>query len=235
MSQNKKQNALDVNDKIAQSEAFISKYKKQLIIGIVAVVVIVGGTFAYIYGYAKPREEKAQELLGNVMQKYVMKQDFENALKGDAQTPGLTKIAETYGSTDAGNVANYEAGICYFQMGKIKEAITSLEKFSTKGDNTISAQAVAALANCYAADKQLDKAVDTFKKAAKKTDVPALCAEYTFQAAQILESQKKNEDALALYQQIKADYPESPLCVNEEYNGQVLGAVIDKYIERLTK
>ena len=198
MSQNKKQNALDVNDKIAQSEAFISKYKKQLIIGIVAVVVIVGGTFAYIYGYAKPREEKAQELLGNVMQKYVMKQDFENALKGDAQTPGLTKIAETYGSTDAGNVANYEAGICYFQMGKIKEAIASLEKFSTKGDNTISAQ-------------------------------------YTFQAAQILESQKKNEEALALYQQIKADYPESPLCANEEYNGQVLGAVIDKYIERLTK
>ena len=50
MSQNKKQNALDVNDKIAQSEAFISKYKKQLIIGIVAVVVIVGCTFAYIYG-----------------------------------------------------------------------------------------------------------------------------------------------------------------------------------------
>ena len=147
MSQNKKQNALDVNDKIAQSEAFISKYKKQLIIGIVAVVVIVGGTFAYIYGYAKPREEKAQELLGNVMQKYVMKQDFENALKGDAQTPGLTKIAETYGSTDAGNVANYEAGICYFQMGKIKEAIASLEEFSTKGDNTISAQAVAALTN----------------------------------------------------------------------------------------
>ena len=235
MSQNKKQNALDVNDKIAQSEAFISKYKKQLIIGIVAVVVIVGGTFAYIYGYAKPREEKAQELLGNVMQKYVMKQDFENALKGDAQTPGLTKIAETYGSTDAGNVANSEAGICYFQMGKIKEAIASLEKFSTKGDNTISAQAVAALANCYAADKQLDKAVDTFKKAAKATDVPALCAEYLFQAGVLLESQKKNNEALEIYQQIKADYPTAPLCSRQQQGNVVMDAMIDKYIDKLSK
>ena len=235
MSQNKKQNALDVNDKIAQSEAFISKYKKQLIIGIVAVVVIVGGTFAYIYGYAKPREEKAQELLGNVMQKFVMKQDFENALKGDAQTPGLTKIAETYGSTDAGNVANYEAGICYFQMGKIKEAIASLEKFSTKGDNTISAQAVAALANCYAADKQLDKAVETFKKAAKATDVPALCAEYLFQAGVLLESQKKNNEALEIYQQIKADYPTAPLCSRQQQGNVVMDAMIDKYIDKLSK
>ena len=234
MSQNKKQNALDVNDKIAQSEAFISKYKKQLIIGIVAVVVIVGGTFAYIYGYAKPREEKAQELLGNVMQKYVMKQDFENALKGDAQTPGLTKIAETYGSTDAGNVANYEAGICYFQMGKIKEAIASLEKFSTKGDNTISAQAVAALANCYAADGQIDKAIETFKEAAKEADNDATSPDYLMEAALLLENQNKKEEALKIYEQIKAEYPRSQIVQPQSVGGAYVSQ-IDKYIERVSK
>ena len=91
------------------------------------------------------------------------------------------------------------------------------------------------MANCYAANKQLDKAVDTFKKAAKATDVPALCAEYLFQAGIILENQKKNEEALAIYQQIKKDYPSAPLCTQQQQNGVLLSALIDKYIEKLSK
>lgn len=235
MSNKKKNQSLDVNDSLAKSEAFVIKYKKQIITALVAIVVVVGGAFAYIYGYSKPREDKAQELLGIVMQKYIMTQDFEHALAGEGKTPGLEKIANKYGSTDAGNLAKYEAGICNYQLGKTKQAIKYLEDFSTKGDATVSPQALFALANCYAADKQPDKAVETFKKAAKATDVPALCSEYLFQAGIILESQKKNDDALKIYQQIKEDYPTAPLCARQQQNGVVLDAMIDKYIERLSK
>lgn len=235
MSNPKKQQSLDVSDTLAKSEAFVIEYKKQIIAALVAIVVVIGGIFAYIYGYAKPREEKAQELLGVVMQKYIMSQDFEHALKGEGKTLGLEKIADKYSSTDAGNIAKYQAGICYYQLGKTKEAIKMLEAFDTKGDNTVSAQALFALANCYATNKQLDKAVETFKKAAKATDVPALCSEYLFQAGIILESQKKNDEALKIYNDIKANYPTSALCAQQEQNGVVLDAVIDKYIERLSK
>ena len=148
---------------------------------------------------------------------------------------GLTKIAETYSSTDAGNLAAYEAGLCYYQLGKNADAIKYLEKFSPKGDNTISAQALYALANCYANAKQLDKSVDTFKKAAKATNVPALAAEYLFQAATILQSQNKNDEALKIYQDIKASYPSAPICSRQQQNGVVMDAIIDKYIERLSK
>lgn len=234
MTQQKNQ-TLDVNDAIAQSEAFVVKYKQQLIMGLVALVVVVGGTIAYIFGYSKPREEKAQELLGVVMQKYVMAQDYEKALKGEGSTIGLVKIANDYSSTDAGNLAAYQAGLCYYETGKTEEAIKFLEKFDTKSDNTISAQALYALANCYANAGKPDQAVETFKKAAKATEIPALCAEYLFEAGQILESQKKNDEALALYQQIKKDYPTSPLSTRNPQGGQVLDAVIDKYIERLSK
>ncbi len=235
MSNQKTNQTLDVNDALAQSEAFVIKYKKQIIAAAVAVVVVVGGFIAYIYGYSKPREDKAQELLGVVMQKYVMQQDFEKALKGEGKTMGLTKIAETYSSTDAGNLAAYEAGLCYYQLGKNSDAIKYLEKFSPKGDNTISAQALYALANCYANAKQLDKSVDTFKKAAKATNVPALAAEYLFQAATILQSQNKNDEALKIYQDIKASYPCAPICSRQQQNGVVMDAIIDKYIERLSK
>ena len=235
MSTQKKEQSLDVNETLAKSEAFVIKYKKQIITALVAAVIGVGGTLAYIYGYAKPREEKAQELLGVVMQKYVMTQDFEHALKGEGKTLGLIAIADKYSSTDAGNIAKYEAGICNFNLGKTKEAIKYLEDFSAQDDATVSAQALYALGNCYATDKQFDKAVSTFKKAAEATSVPALCAEYLFQAGLILENQKKNNEALEVYQNIKKQYPTAPMCAQQERNGVLLDAVIDKYIERLSK
>lgn len=235
MSKQKKDQALDVNETLVKSEAFVIKYKKQLITAIVAIVVVVGGVFAYIYGYSKPREDKAQELLGIVMQKYIMKQDFEHALKGEGKTVGLVSIADKYGSTDAGNIAKYQAGLCNYNLGKTKEAIKYLEDFDTKGDNTISAQALYTLANCYANNKQLDKAVSTFKDAAKATEIPALCAEYLLQAGLILENQKKNDEALQIYKDIKEKYPTAPICAQQEQNGTVLDAVIEKYIERISK
>ena len=235
MSNQNNNPTLDVNESLIKSEAFVIKYKKQIIAALVAVIVVVGGTFAYIYGYAKPREDKAQELLGIVMQKYVMAQDYEKALKGEGKTLGLEAIASKYSSTDAGNIAKYEAGIMKMQLGKTKEAIKYLEDFDAQNDETITPQALVTLANCYATDKQLDKAVDTFKKAAAATDVPALCAEYLLQAGIVLESQKKNDEALQIYQDIKKNYPTAPICAQQQQNGAVLDAIIDKYIERLSK
>lgn len=235
MSNQKQHQSLDVSEKLVNSEAFIIKHSKQLIALLVVLVLVIGGTFAYIYGYAKPREDKAQELLGVVMQRYVMAQDFEHALKGEGKVLGLEKIADKYSATDAGNLAKYEAGICNYQLGNIKEAIKYLEQFDTKDDATVSAQALFALANCYASNQQPDKAVETFKKAAGATDVPALCAEYLFQAGLILESQKKNDEALQLYKDIKEKYPSAPICSQQQQNDVVLDAMIDKYIEKLSK
>lgn len=235
MSNQKNNQTLDVNESLAKTEAFFIKYKKQVITAVVVVLVIAGGIPAYIFGYSKPREEKAQECLGIVMQKYLMSQDYEHALKGEGKTLGLTKIADKYSSTNAGNIAKYEAGVCNLQLGKTKEAIKYLEAFDVKGDKTVSAQALYALANAYATDKQLDKAVETFKKAADATDVPALSSQALFDAALVLESQNKKDDALKLYQDIKSKYPSAPICSRQQQNGVVLDAVIDKYIERLSK
>lgn len=234
MNIQKKNQSLDVNDTLAKSEAYFIKYKKQIITAIVAIVVIVGGSFAYVYGIAKPNEEKAQESLGIVMQKYVMAQDFEHALKGEGKTLGLVKIADKYSSTDAGNVAKGLAGICSYQLGKTDDAIKYLESFSPKGDETVSAQMLSALANAYASKNRLDDAVKTFKKAAEATDIPALCSEALFQSGLILEKQNKKDEALKTYQDIKKNYPSAPLCSRQQQNGVVLDAVIDKYIARLS-
>lgn len=158
---------------------------------------------------------------------------YNKALKGDGKTPGLLKIAGM-GMTSAANIAKAQAGICYYKLGNYKEAIKMLEDFTPQGDKGVSPQYIAALANCYAADGQLDKAVDTFKKAASEADNAATSPQYLIEAGLLLESQKKNDEALKIYEQIKKDYPQSALVAPQQMQGGYVSA-IDKYIERVSK
>lgn len=222
---------LDVNEAIVRSEAFIVKYKKVIISSIVAIaVLIVGGVLAF--RYVKSENEKAQTQI-SLGQRYFMTGEWDTALKGDNTTfKGYEKLAKGSSFIDATNIAQLYAGICYFNKGDYKKAIAYLEDFSPKGDATISANALAALGNAYAADKQLDKAVSNLEKAADKADNPTLSPLYLLQAGQILESQNKKTEANKLYLRIKNDYPTSQLASPNYQNGVLIGAEIDKYIER---
>lgn len=222
---------LDVNETIAKSEAFVLKYKKLLIIALCVVAVVAA---AWIGGaqYFKAQNEKGQAELA-LGQQYFATADWDKALKGDgAQFKGYEKIASTYSMTDAANLAHMYAGLAHFNKGDYKKAIEQLEDFSPKGDVSISANAIAALGNAYAAEKKLDKAVSLLKEAADHADNPALSPIYLLQAGQILESQNKKEEANKLYTRIKSDYPTAQISAVNYQNGQVMGAEIDKYIER---
>lgn len=206
--------AVETEQQLNKTEAFFDKYKKAIIIGVVAVVVlIVGGILINNY-YLAPREDaastelaKSQELFNN--------EQFEQALTG------FKKVANDYSSTKAGNLAQLYIGLCQANLGKWQEAADALENFSTKGDQIISPAAEGALGNAYANLKQYDKAVDHLKKAAKMADNNSLSPTFLIQAGEILESQGKKDEALKLYQEIKKKYFQSMQYQN-----------IDAYIER---
>ncbi len=205
------------------TEAFFQKYKKALLYGVIAVVVIIAGYIVYDNYVAAPREEKASTILAKGQEYFGMEQ-FDKALQGDgAGYPGFVAIASDYSSTDAGNLANLYAGLCYANLGKWNDAAASLEKFDTKGDKMISPAAEGALGNAYAHLNQLDKAVEHLKKAAEKADNNSLSPTFLIQAGEILESQGKKDDALKLYQEIK-----------QKYFNSMQYQTIDKYIERAT-
>ena len=154
-------------------EAFFLKYKKAIIIAVVAVIVIIAGVFGYVSQISGPREDKASTMLAKG-QTYFANQMYDQALKGDgAGYVGFEQIASDYSSTDAGNLANLYAGLCYANLGKWAEAQKSLDAFSSKGDQMISPAAESALGDAYAHLNQLDKAVEAFKKAASMADSKA--------------------------------------------------------------
>lgn len=150
---------------------------------------------------------------------------YNKALKGDGKFPGFIKLAN--GSGDAANMATYLAGVAYYHLGQYKEAIKFLEDYSPKGDEGVSPMALSALANCYACDKQIDKAIDTFKKAADEADNESLTPLFLLEAGKLLESQGKKADAHAIYEQIKSDYPKFGMTQQG-----MLSSEMDKYIER---
>ena len=211
-------------------EAFFLKNKKIILGAVAAIIVVIAGFFVYNTQISGPREDKASTMLGKG-QTYFNNEMFDQALNGDgAGYIGFAKIASEYGSTDARNLANLYAGLCYANLGKWAEAEKSLDAFSSKGDQMISPAAEAALGDAYAHLNKLDDAVSAFKKAASMADSKAdddtnnsLSPVFLIKAGEILESQNKKADALSIYQDVKKKYVNSMLVQSGE---------IDKYIER---
>lgn len=214
-------------------EAFVDKNKKAILVAVAAIIVIIAGIFVYRSQVAAPREEKASTALGKG-QEYFNEQNYDKALNGDgAGYAGFVKIASDYGSTDAGNLANLYAGLCYAKLNKWNEAVKYLDEYSPASDQMVGPAAVGALGDAYAHVNQLDKAVESFKKAASMADDKAaddtnnsLSPTFLVKAGILLESQGKKADALEIYQEVKSKYVNS---------GMVQSGEIDKYIERASR
>lgn len=218
---NEQQGALNVEETLNKSEAFFLKYKKAIIYGVLAVIVVIAGVIVYKQYVSAPREDKASTALAKG-QEYFQQDLYEKALNGDgAGYAGFVKVAADYSSTEAGNLANLYAGLCYAGLGKWNEAAKYLEEFDTQDDQMISPAAEGALGNAYAHLNQLDKAVTHLKNAAKNADNNSLSPTFLIQAGEILESQGKAAEALELYKQVK-----------EKYVYSMQSQTIDKYIER---
>lgn len=214
-----------------KSEAFLTKYKKQIYAALVALIVIIGALIGW-HSYSKSRNEKASTAMAH-SQELFMGQDFEKALNGDSLgAPGFKKIANDYSGTKAGNLANLYAGLCLAHLDKWEEAVKYLESFDTKDDMVASPLAIMALGDAYANLKQYDKAVDNFKKAAKMADdatkggINNSVAPMALKKAAIILSEqlKKKDEALELYQTIKDKYVNSPTQQD-----------VEKYIEYLSE
>ena len=211
---------------VTKIEAFVDKYKKHIVYGICAIVVLAAAIIAYVQYVRNPRIEKANDALAKC-QTYFDVDNYDKALNGDGQgCIGLLKVADEFGSTKAGNLAKLYAGLAYAQDGKWEDAKKYLEAFSGKGDAIITPAALGALGNVYANLGDNDKAISTLIKAAKAADNGSLSPTYLIQAGELYEAQGKADKALELYQQVKRDYVNSMAVQQQE---------IDKYIERVQK
>ena len=216
------QDPLDLDEAMSASEAFIIKYKNKFLVGIAAIVIIVGGILGYKHFISEPNEKKASEALFKAEQ-YFGASNYEAALNGDSLgAVGFLTVADKFSGTDAGELANAYAGICYAQLGQYENAVKYLDKFNAD-DQLITPAVLGTKGNCYAQLGELDKAAATLIKAADKANSHALSPIYLIQAGQIYEKLGKNSEAVGAYKTVK-----------EKYFNSYQSMDIDKYIERAT-
>ncbi len=207
-----------VQETFSKTERILEENKKIIIAVVAAIAIIVGGYIVYSRFYQKPREEKALKQMF-VAERYFEQDSFKLALNGDANYPGFLRIIDEYGSTKAGNLAYYYAGISYLHIGEFDNAIKHLKDFSSK-DKMIAPLAKGALGDAYLEKGQIDEAIAQYKKAGE-SDNSFLAPMFLLKAALALEEKNDFQSALSIYETIKQKFPRS-----------AEGRLIDKYIAR---
>lgn len=82
---------------------------------------------------------------------------------------GFNEIADNFGATKTGNLANYYAGICLLRTGKFAEAIEALETFNGK-DEMVAPVATGAIGDANMELNNIDEAIKFYLKAAEQSN-----------------------------------------------------------------
>jgi TolA-binding protein len=208
-------------DPLSQAKNFWNKFQKPITIAVAAVVVVVGGWYAYQNWFVQPKEEQAEDTIFKA-QKYFAMDSLNLALNGDGASKGFLYVIKNYDGTKTGNLAKYYAGVCYLRTGDYNKAIDNLKDFSTSAKQ-VQMMAYGCLGDAYSELKKNDDAIDNYKKAASAFESDeANSSEYLFRAALLEETSGKTQDAIDLYKELKDKFPKS----------QRAGEA-DKYIYRL--
>ena len=157
--------------------------------------------------YVDPiNEEAQQELFKSVS--YFEADSFNLALNGVNGEYGLLDIIDDYGSTEAGNLANYYAGVCFLKTGDNESAIDYLSDFSSD-DEVVSSVAYGSMGDAYMNTGEFDNAINYWTKAAFNSKNDFTTPIYLKRAAMALEEDGNLDRALEYYTIIQKEYSNS--------------------------
>ena len=213
-------NLQELESALTKTERFIEENQKIISIVVGAIVIVVAGYLAFNKFYIQPKEEEALSQMF-MAENYFEKDSFNLAINGDGNYLGFLDIIEDYGITKSANRAKYYAGISYLHLGQYNEAIDFLKKFKTD-DLLLGPVKEGAIGDAMLELGNKEDALSQYEKAYNLTDNELTTPVYKMKAGNLLETLNKPEEALALYEEIKKDYPTTSEGTN-----------IDKYIARV--
>jgi tetratricopeptide (TPR) repeat protein len=205
-----------LDETASRTEDWVARNQK-IIIGLVAgVAIFTVGYLAYQKFVAAPKQDEA----ANEM--FVAQQNFEKATNGVASDSlyklslngsegkfGFVKIADEYSGTDAGNLANYYAGMAYLNTGKYDEAISYLGKFSSD-DIVLSALAKGAIGDAHSQKNQPKEALEYYLKAAKENKNDFTTPRFLLKAGKTALALGNKDEALKCFTDIKDNFDTTP-------------------------
>lgn len=213
-------NLQELESALTKTEQFIEDNSKIITYVIGAIILVVAGYLGFNKLYLQPKEDEARSQMFMAID-YFEKDSFNLAINGDGNYLGFLDIIDDYGITKAANRANYYTGISYLYLGQYEDALDYLNDFKTK-DMLLAPVAEGAKGDAYLELGETDDALKQYEKAISLSDNELTTPVYMMKAAKLMESMDELEDALSMYEDIKAKYPES-----------TEGTNVDRYIARV--
>lgn len=195
-----------LKEKLAGAESWLESNPKIVIGFAAAILLIVGGYFGFQY-YKQSQNVLAQKEMFQAVF-YFEADSLNRALNGDGNNLGFLNIIEDYGITDAGNLANYYAGVCYLKQGKYELARLYLEDFSSN-DLLVQARAYSLIGDAYMEEQKYEDAAKLYNKAANYEPNKYFSPSYLMKEALAYEKLNQNEKAKAAYEKVITQYWDS--------------------------
>lgn len=202
-------------------ERFFDQNKRNLSIGVGAVVAVTLGIIGYQKMIAQPREVASQEAYWNAFYAYQNNDTSEIAYNGDERTEGLADIADEYTGTPGGDIANYamatrsmekkewENALDYLDNCNFQDAILGTLVWGMKGD-------------CHVELGDYETAAEQFEKAAEREENAYTSPLFLKKLGLVYEALGEDASAAEAYQSIK-----------EKWSDADEARDIDKYIARI--
>lgn len=189
-----------------KATTFYGNNKKNISIGITALVVIVFAVVVYFKNRAD-NNEKAVTQLGSIFQTYDAGQ-FQVAIDGipERNIPGLKAIVDNYGNSQTGELARLYLANAYLLTGKADDALRNFEE-CTPADDLLAAARLSGIAASHEARGDHKQAAEYFEKAATKFPKDINAAENLSNAARNFGQAGEKTTAIELYRRIKKGYP----------------------------
>jgi tetratricopeptide (TPR) repeat protein len=186
-------------EQFSKTEEFVAK-NKTLVIGVLGALVLIIGGFA---GYTLYKNSQNKRGLSDMFQAefYFEADSLALALNGDGLNLGFVEITKKYAGTEAGNLANFYAGVIYLRQGAYPAAIAYLDDFSSS-DLLVQARAYSLMGDAYMEQEKFEDAVKYYNKAASHRPNKQFTPRYLLKAALAYELLNNKTEAIKTYGRI---------------------------------
>ena len=210
-------------EKLSQTERLLLRYEailewsrdnQRVLIGIGIALIAAAGGLWWGAGQRKANSDRANTYLSRAMGFY-FSADYRHAIDGDKTRKlsgdpiyGLRYIVEEYGSTNAGKRAALLLANSYYSIGKYDSALRAFDKASSDFP-LVQASIDAGKASIFEHRGNKIDAAKLFESAARRDEMNPLDADYLLSAARDYQGAKNKDDAVRIYRELAASYPQS--------------------------
>ena len=199
----------------SKTEEWVIKNQKYIFgfVGLAAIVIL--GYLGYNKFIQEPKEAEAmndmfqaQQYFDRAINESERDSLFTLSLNGGEGKFGMLDIVEEYNGTNAGNLANYYAGMAYLNLKDYQNAISYLSDFSSD-DDILAPIAKGGIGDAFAQLNQLEEALEYYENAMNTSDNDYTTPMYAFKAGTVAMQLEQHDKAERYFTLIKDEYPDA--------------------------